>query len=534
MTRNAPRPGLTRRRFINLVGKAGGYAAVYSTMAAMGLLPVPSAYAGPPQLAPGSGRGVRVVILGAGIAGLAAAYELGKAGYECVVLEARERAGGRAWTLRGGDRVEETDSVQTVAWERADHLYFNAGPARLPHHHAAILSYCREFAVPLEVIVNDNRQALTHDDNAFGGKPVRQRQVRGDIQGHLAELLAKALNKGALDEAIGDTDKEKLLAFVQAFGALRKDFAYTGSPRAGYEVLPGAGMDFGRLNSPLALKALTQSPFWQITTSFPDGFTQAATMLQPVGGMDRIAAAFARRLDKAITYQATVTRVARAGESGAVVVYTDRSGAEQSIEAAFVLVTLPLPVLKDLHVDFSPPHRAAIATGAEGYVPAAKAAFASRRRFWEEDEQIYGGISWTTQDITQIWYPSTNFHGTDGILLGAYMWSHDIGEKFARLSLAERVRLALSQGQKLHPTYAADAGHGIALSWAKIPFSRGGWCEWSEDNKRNAYPVLLEPDGPLFLAGEHLSNVPGWQEGSILSAHKAVEAIAQRAAARKN
>src|SRR5215831_13346790 len=116
----------TRRRFINLVGRAGGYAAIYNTMAAMGLLPVP-AYAGPPQLAPDSGRGVRVVILGAGIAGLTAAYELTKAGYQCVVLEARARPGGRAWTLRGGDRVEETDSVQTVEWERAEHLYFNAG-----------------------------------------------------------------------------------------------------------------------------------------------------------------------------------------------------------------------------------------------------------------------------------------------------------------------------------------------------------------------------------------------------------------------
>jgi monoamine oxidase len=533
MTSNAPRPRLTRRRFINLVGKAGGYAAIYSTMAAMGLLPVPSARAGPPRLAPSSGRGVRVVILGAGIGGLTAAYELGKAGYECVILEARARAGGRSWTLRGGDRVEEIDSVQTVEWDRADHLYFNAGPARLPHHHVAILSYCREFGVPLEVIVNDNRNALQQHDGAFDGKPVRQRQVRGDIQGHLAELLAKALNKGALDEAIGDADKEKLLALVHGVGALRKDFTYQGSPRAGYETLPGAGMDSGRLNSPLALKTLTQSPFWQLTTTFPDGFTQAATMLQPVGGMDRITAAFAQRLDKFITYNAVVTRVARAGESGAVVVYKDRNGAETSLEAAYVLVTLPLPVLKNLDVDFSPGHRAAIAAGADDYVPAAKAAFHCDRRFWEDDEQIYGGISWTTQDITQIWYPTANIHGRNGILLGAYMWSHDIGERFAKLSPAERVRIATAQGQKLHANYAAEVSRGVALSWAKVPFSRGGWCEWSEEGKRNAYPVLLEPDGPLLLAGEHLSNVPGWQEGSILSAYKAIEAIAQRAAARK-
>ncbi|MBV8753207.1 MAG: flavin monoamine oxidase family protein [Hyphomicrobiales bacterium] len=523
---------ITRRKLINLVGKAGGYTAVYNTMAAMGLLPVP-AYAGPPQLAPESGRGVRVVILGAGMAGLTAAYELGKAGYECVVLEARNRPGGRAWTLRGGDRVEETDSVQTVEWDRGEHLYFNPGPARLPQHHAAILGYCRAFGVPLEVIVNDNRNALLQHDLAFDGKPVRQRQVRGDIAGHLAELLAKALDKGALDETIGDLDKEKLLAFVRGFGALGKDFVYRGSPRAGYEVLPGAGLEFGTLRSPLALKTLTQSPFWQLTASFPDGFTQAATMLQPVGGMDRIAAAFAQRVESVIKYNAVVTRVARAGESGARVVYRDRNATETAVEAPFVLITLPLSALRRVQVDFSPPYQAAAAAGANDYMSSGKVGFYAARRFWEEDEQIYGGISWTTQDITQVWYPSTNFHGHDGILLGAYTWTHQIGERFAAQPPAERLRRAIEQGAKLHPQYPTEVAHGISVAWSKMPFSDGAWCEWSEENRRNAYPVLLEPDGPFFLAGEHLSNVPAWQEGAILSAHKAVTAIAERAAARK-
>ena len=88
------RPALTRRRFINLVGKAGGVAAAYNTMAAMGLLAVPPAHARPPSLPGGSGRGTRVIILGAGIAGMTAAYELAKAGYECVILEARRAQRG--------------------------------------------------------------------------------------------------------------------------------------------------------------------------------------------------------------------------------------------------------------------------------------------------------------------------------------------------------------------------------------------------------------------------------------------------------
>src|SRR5207253_11208127 len=87
---------LSRRRFIHLVGRAGGAAAVYNTMAAMGLLAVPSAYAGAPAMPPGDGT--KVLILGAGIAGMVAAYELGKAGYDCQVLEARARPGRRHWS----------------------------------------------------------------------------------------------------------------------------------------------------------------------------------------------------------------------------------------------------------------------------------------------------------------------------------------------------------------------------------------------------------------------------------------------------
>ena len=115
---------------IHRVGRLGGAAAAYQTMAAMGLLPIPDAYAGPPRLPPGNGR--RIVIIGAGIAGMVLAWELRKAGYSPLVLEARTRAGGRNWSLRGGDTVHETGSVQRVTWDTDSHMYCNPGPARLP------------------------------------------------------------------------------------------------------------------------------------------------------------------------------------------------------------------------------------------------------------------------------------------------------------------------------------------------------------------------------------------------------------------
>jgi monoamine oxidase len=534
MADRPPRPTISRRRFINLVGNAGGVAAAYNTMAAMGLIAVPPAHARAPELARSSGRGTRVIILGAGIAGMTAAYELGKAGYECVILEARNRTGGRNWTIRGGDRVEEVDSVQTVKWARSEHLFFNVGAARLPHHHKTVLGYCKELGVPVQVMVNDNRNAFLHDEDAFGGKPVRMRHVRNDIHGHLAELLAKAVDSGALDASVSGDDKEKLIALVRQFGSLQKDLTYRGSARAGWAVPPGAGTDYGKLNEPLALQTLAAKSFWGTTASFSEGYEHSACMLQPVGGMDRIAAAFAMRLKPSIRLNAEVKQIRRRGEDGARVVYRDRrTGREAALDAPFVLVTIPLSVLKDVDSDFSARHKAAIAAGAN-YLPIAKVALEAKRRFWEDDEQIYGGISWTTQDITQIWYPSTDLHGRTGIVVGAYIWSTDIGEAFARLTPPERVARAIAQGEKLHPTYRTDVGNGIAVSWAKVPFSCGAWSEWHGDARATAYAVLREPDGPFLFAGEHISNLSGWQEGAMLSAHKATEAIALRVAARRS
>src|SRR6266540_1629193 len=242
-------PSLSRRRFLHLVGRAGGTTAVYDTMLAMGLIAIPSAYAGPPRLEPGSGNNIRVVVLGAGIAGMTAAYELARAGYRCTVLEARLRPGGRNWTIRGGDMVEENEHVQFCSFDAGDHMYFNAGAARIPHHHKAILGYCKEFGVPLEVMVNDNRATVFQTDDAFEGKPVSARKVIHDTRGVVAELLSKAIAKNALVEEISAIDKEKLLEFVRSFGDLIRNGSYKGSPRAGYASAPGAGLSPGLLET---------------------------------------------------------------------------------------------------------------------------------------------------------------------------------------------------------------------------------------------------------------------------------------------
>ena len=514
---------LSRRSLIHLVGKAGGVAAAYHTMAAMGLLAVPSAYAGPPALPPGRGR--RVVIVGAGIAGMVLVYELRKAGFRPLVLEARTRPGGRNWSLRGGDTVTETGSTQHVAWNRDEHLYFNPGPARLPYHHEGILSYCRLLNVQLEVMCNDNRGALMQDDHAFDGAPQLNRRVVNDVRGAVAELAAKAVDKDLLTQLVSAEDKDRLCALLRSFGALDADLVYRGSARAGWAEPPNA-TEPGTPHQPLDIRQILASDFWQGPMQFGEASTQAATMMQPVGGMGRIGQAFGRALAGVITYNAVVTRLVRT-EAGARVTWKHAgTGAEHRIDASCVVVTIPFPALAGVEADFAPATSAAMA--AVAYVPAGKVAFQASRRFWELDQQIYGGISWTSRDATQVWYPTAGLQRAKGILVGAYIWSEDLGNAFAAKPPAQRLSDTLNDVAHLHPQAARYLGQGVSVAWKNVPYTRGAWAEWSSTARATQFPVLLKGDGPFLFAGEHMSFITGWQEGAVRSAHKVLGDIAER------
>jgi len=517
----------TRRRFLQMVGGAGGAIAVHNVMEAMGMIATPAKATEPPVLQAESGRGTKIAILGAGIAGMTAAYELNKAGYECTILEAQSRAGGRCWSVRRGDVIEETDSRQVCNFDDDASLYFNPGPARIPYHHQGILGYCKAFGVPMEVIVNENRAAYFQNDGAFGGAPVLNRRVVNDSRGYIAELLAKALNQNALDQELTTEDKEMVLEFVRSFGNLSSDDTYTGTSRAGYTMPPGAMFQSGETNEPLELSELLKSDFWRYKMHFGEGFNQAATMLQPVGGMDQIAKAFERQVGDMIEYNAVVQQIRKTAE-GVRIVYTDASGSEQALDAEFAICTLPLTVLAGMDTDLSPGFKSAIASC--DYNNAVKVAFQCDRRFWEEDYQIYGGISWIDQPITQVWYPSGGFHNQKGIIVGAYIWDNEVSDVFAAQSLEQRLEQAIAEGNRIHPNYGTevDRSTGMSIGWGKIPYQVGGWAEWSSEARESFYPVLTEPDGPIYLAGEHMSYLTGWQEGSVLSAHHVVEAIAAR------
>src|SRR5579863_4043448 len=217
---------ISRRQLLRMIGVTAGNAAMYQAMSSLGFA-AESPYSKPINLQ-GAPRGASVLILGAGMAGMTAAYELRNAGYRVQLLEYNARAGGRNWSLRGGDTYTELGGLTQHCQFDKD-LYINPGPWRLPYHHRGILSYCKRLGVPLEAFVQVNYNAYLHHSGAFGGKPQRYREIKADYQGHIAELLAKATRQNALDASVSKEDREKLLESLREWGALDQNFAYVSS-----------------------------------------------------------------------------------------------------------------------------------------------------------------------------------------------------------------------------------------------------------------------------------------------------------------
>jgi monoamine oxidase len=514
---------VSRRDLLSLIGAVSGSAAMYHAMTSLGFAS-DSGYKGPIKLE-GDPKGASVLILGAGLAGMTAALELRKAGYSVRVLEFNNRPGGRNWTLRGGDSfVELGGASQTCEFEQG--LYINPGPWRIPYHHRALLDYCRRLGVELEPFIQLNHNALLHATKAFGGVPQRIRDIKTDFQGQVSELLAKVTQQGKLDEAVSKEDREILLQALRYWGALDNNYAYKANLISaefrGYARDPGGGLSAVPVpGEPVNLSEILKSRLWLYLQNFARHQFQT-TMFQPVGGMDMIGKAFAKEVGDVIRYDAKVTRIQQ-DDRGVTVTYTDLKtpATPQQAKADWCICTIPLSILSQLPIDVGDRMKAAI--DAVPYSPSVKIGLQFKRRFWEEDEAIYGGISYTDLPIRQIAYPNTGFNRAGkGVLLGAYLFDGPNAYEFTSMPPEERVRRAVGFGASIHPQYPTEFENGIAVAWHRVPFTLGCAGNWTDEARAEHYDNLCQIDGRIVLAGEHASYIPAWQEGAILSSLDAI------------
>jgi len=519
---------LTRRRFFEQLAAVGGMSLALAGMDALGF-GFSSAMAAPPGLSGGS-KNTKVIILGAGVAGLTAAYELGKAGYEVKLLEARSFAGGRAQTAKRGFEDTDLNGNHQVCDFDEGH-YINIGPWRIPYWHQSTLHYIKQFKVPVELFNNDNDNSYVYFEKGSGplaGKPIRKGKIAADVRGYTAEIMAKLASKGDLDGALSPVDRQMFIDYLVNEGRLEKaDLKYVGTEGRGFDIWPGAGVDPGpgKESPRFAFGDAMNSRAWQVLTSV-SGIDQQRTMFEPIGGMAEIPKGFVRNIpDGVIQYSTTVERIRQDGR-GVTVAFTGPDGKKGQISADYLICTIPLSVLKNIPMDASKPCLAAMQD--VSYAPVNKIGLQMKRRFWEENHWIYGGHVYNDiPGINTISLPSTGWHSEKGVILGYYGFGTE-AVKVSLLSPADRAKYAVAAGQKIFPEYAESFETAFSKSWHLDPHNLGGWAEWSDEGRKSAYPVLCEPNGRIYLSGEHLSYLGGWQAGGIESAWQQIARLHAR------
>lgn len=525
---DAPVTPMNRRALFRMIGAVAGSAVMYQAMSELGYAGE-SGYSGPIRLS-GDAKGTTVLILGAGLAGMTAAYELRNAGYRVQILEYNGRPGGRNWSLYGGDTYTELGGF-TQKVQFADGLYLNPGPWRIPHHHYALVDYCKRLKVALEPFTQVNYAAYVHSPTAFGGRPKRYREVQADFNGYVAELLAKSTRQSALDGPVTREDREILLQAMREWGALDQNYEYKkglfSSERRGWDSDPGGGTtSMPTPSEPMAMRDLLDSKLWGAIVA-GHIYEFQSMIFQPIGGMGMIGKAFGRELGDVIRYNCKVTEI-RQDANGVSAIYQDtlHGGAPQTASAQWCICTIPASILGQIPMQVGAPMKNAI--DALYYDASIKVGLQFKRRFWEQDESIYGGISFTDLPNALIGYPSTRyFDDGPGVLLGAYTFGANAYE-ISAMPPEERVRKTVEWGAQIHPQYNSEFQHGVGVAWHRVPWTLGCAGHWTEELRAQHYDNLCAIDGRILLAGEHASRIPAWQEGAILSSLDAIRRLHQR------
>jgi monoamine oxidase len=462
---------------------------------AVGGLSFPSrpSWALPQQVVKRPGSGKRVAILGAGLAGLAAGWELKHAGHDVTILEAQLHPGGRVHTIREG---------------LSDNLYAEAGAGRIPSDHVVTLEWVRHFGLELEpffpkegaqvALLKGKRVMLPAD------KPVDMSQVPLDLTPNERKVGLSNLDEhyyGELMRKIG--------------GAVREVWPS--------EFAPLADITMGEF---LRRRGASEDAIRYLLLGFQDeaaldyireqANTQT-TLSKISGGNDQLPRAFAAKLSDEIHYGCAVEHIER-GERR-VRIACRHAGVLENLEAEAVICTIPYTVLRNIAVtpEWSPSKRKVINDLYYGAVQ--RTTYQVSNRYWESAG--FNGFGSSDKNFA-VWHPTFGKPGRRG-LLQAYIYE-DYARHLDQLNDADRVEQMISDMNEVHPGLRPHLEAVVTKSWGTDPWQRGAYVVYHV-GQQEWYTEACRRDGRVWFAGEHASPWFGWMQGAITSGIKAAREI---------
>nr|AHE14843.1 StaO-like indole-3-pyruvic acid imine synthase [uncultured bacterium] len=459
-----------------------------------------------------------ITVLGAGVAGLVAAYELERLGHRVEILEASGHIGGRVHTHRFGAAHEAPFAELGAMRIRMDH--------ELTQHYIGELGLTGELRDFRTLFSDEGNLLHTHD-----GGYVRVREAPGVLVDHLiARLGANGYHRNTL-----------------LFGAWLSACLDAVAPRE-FRDCPDVSTELldlvdridlhpylrGTAESKVDLHAVVadhphiRSVFFRGRERLLDDVLDETSyaLCRVRGGMDVITRRLAERINGPIALGHEVVGVSVRGDG--VVLQVRHEGTTTIRHCDYVLCTIPFPVLRALSLDGFDDEKLDVIHQTR-YWPATKIALHCREAFWTEDG-ITGGASFTGGLVRQTYYPPVeNDPALGAVLLVSYTIGPDADE-LARLDPATRYRVVLEEAGRMHPGLLEPGMvlGSTSLAWGEHRWSKGAAAiRWGQDTatRQEQQWAAARSQGSLFFAGEHCSSKPAWIEGAIESAVNAVHDI---------
>ena len=450
------------------------------------------------------GRTKKVIVIGAGLAGLVAGYELIQAGHDVVIVEARGWGGGR---------------VHTIREPFSDGLYAEAGALFIPDNHHLTLKYVRLFNLPVQpatplaaarlfyvrgrrIVANPGAKVewpfeLTAEERTLGHLGIWQKYIGAALK-ELGDVTAPGWPS---DLQLENYDRMSMAEFLRSQGAASGAVALL---RLGYLDLTGDGIE--SYSALRMLRDLAQR----------ENERQRYSVR---GGNDLLPKAFASRMAARIRYNAPVVRI-EPGERSASVVITHANEYEK-LKADHVVCSVPFSVLRQIEISppLSEPKRHAIEQ--LPYTSVARVYLQSKRRIWV-DENPYVSV---TTDLPIMWLfdHTANQPGRRGILEGQAAGPQ--ARRITQMTESDLISFTLEQTEKIFPGIRENFERGAAKCWDEDPWARGAFAYFRPGQMQSLLPHIARPEGRVHFAGEHTSPWPGWMQGALESGLRAAREI---------
>jgi monoamine oxidase len=455
-------------------------------------------------LDPRSGSPKSVIVIGAGMAGLVAAFELDRAGHDVLVLEAQNRVGGRIYTCR----------------DFAPGLYAEFGAMRIPRAHDLTLAYCDLFDLELQPFVMGNPHGLAY----IGG----ERMTMAEAQSHPDRMpfaLAEHERGRSADElwaeAIADIRTSLETEGDEAWNAIVAEYDHYSL----YEFLKARGFSEAAIEFYAVMNFVEADMNNAVVEVLREDLGGAYEDMQTiVGGMDAMPNAMYAPISDRVRFGAEVHAIEQ-DESSVTIHYKTEAG-RYTASADYAICTLPFPVLRTIEVLTPFSHEKQRAIRQLNYHASTKVLFQVRNRFWEQEDGIVGGATVTDLPIRRMNYPGSDPTTTRGVLLASYTWGQD-ALQWGAMDEETRLEEALQNVAQIHPHIRDEYEVGASYAWYSDRWARGAFALFAPEQQSSLQAAIVSTEGRIHFAGEHCSLYHAWIQGALESGIRAAKEIHQ-------